>query len=902
MSQTFDRLSSALAGRYELERELGRGGMATVYLARDLRHDRRVAVKVLHEELAAVLGAERFLAEIRTTAALQHPHILPLFDSGEAPPAAADRSGVRRLYYVMPFVEGETLRARLLREIQLPVDDAVHIARQAAAALDYAHRHGIVHRDIKPENLLLHDGQVQVADFGIALAVSRAGGERMTQTGLSLGTPHYMAPEQATGERSIDARADVYALGAVLYEMLVGEPPFTAPTAQGVVAKLLTERPRAIASLRPSVSGQIDAAVARALEKLPADRFVTAAAFAQAIDRGHDAPETLPLKPKPLRPATRPGRVLPWIGTALALVAGLWIGRSSAPRPRAERLARFSVALPPSMRLVTSQAGLNRPSVAIAPDASLLVLVATPPGSMTPQLYIRPLDRMSITPIPGTEGGEFPFFSPDGAWIAFVQGGKLKKVPTGGGPVVTITDLPSRISGASWGLNDVIVYGLIFGPLMRTTSDGADTRVVAQPDSVAAESFYHPHLLPDGKTVLATASVPQGSSRIVLVSLSRGDRDTTTVLAGVSSAGYMRGPSGDHLVYVRADGALMSVPFDLTRRRITGSPTLVAEEVDVIAGGSLADVALALDGTLAYARATTPLRDLLIREPDGTVRSLNAGPRYFRSPRFSPDGKHIAVGVGVGANDVLGDIWSYDLERGTLSRLTFDGGSTFASYTPDGQWVMYASLVRPNDRDLLRVRAGGGAAPETVLTAPGQQHEAEVTPDGATLVYREIGVRRGRDIWAVALGVPPSERLRQRRPLAVTPYDERGLAISPDGKWLAYTSDASGRAEVYVRAIADTPERWQVSPTGGGEARWDRTGRALYYRNADTLFRVAIEAGAAFKPAARQALFSGLFETDLRNGYDVSPDGRRFVLVRALDRDRTDELRVVLHAFDARAR
>jgi serine/threonine-protein kinase len=240
MTQTLAHLSSALAGRYEFERELGRGGMATVYLARDLRHDRRVAVKVLHEELAAVLGAERFLAEIRTTAALQHPHILPLFDSGETRSVADDGFGVRRLYYVMPFVDGETLRARLTREVQLPVDESIRIATQAAEALDYAHRHGIVHRDIKPENILLQDGQVQVADFGIALAVSRAGGERMTQTGLSLGTPAYMAPEQAAGDRTIDARADVYALGAVLYEMLVGEPPFTAHTVQGVVAWVLT--------------------------------------------------------------------------------------------------------------------------------------------------------------------------------------------------------------------------------------------------------------------------------------------------------------------------------------------------------------------------------------------------------------------------------------------------------------------------------------------------------------------------------------------------------------------------------------------------------------------------------------------------------------------------------------
>jgi Tol biopolymer transport system component len=287
-----------------------------------------------------------------------------------------------------------------------------------------------------------------------------------------------------------------------------------------------------------------------------------------------------------------------------------------------------------------------------------------------------------------------------------------------------------------------------------------------------------------------------------------------------------------------------------------------------------------------------------MRDANGALSTLGAGARFFRSPRFSPDGRRIALSVGLTANDVLGDVWIYDVDRGTLARLTFDGGSTFPSFTPDGQWVMYASLVRPSDRDILRVRAGGGTPPETVLAAPGQQHEAEVTPDGKTLVYRSIGPGTGRDLWAVSLDDPPADRLAHRRPLAVTPYDERGLAISADGRWLAYVSDASGQPEVYVRPVADSPGRWQVSPSGGAEPRWDRSGRSLYYRNADTLFTVAIEPGPTFRAGARRALFTGTFVTDLRSGYDVSPDGRRFVLLREKDRDRTDELRVVLHAFD----
>src|SRR5215210_4419776 len=285
MPELLTRLQSALADRYRLDREIGAGGMATVYLAQDFKHDRKVAIKVLRPELAAVIGAERFLSEIKTTANLQHPHILPLFDSG-----AADSF----LFYVMPFIEGESLRERLNREKQLPVADAIRITTEVASALDYAHRHGVVHRDIKPENILLHDGQALVADFGIALAASKAGGNRMTETGMSLGTPHYMSPEQAMGEREITARSDVYALGVMLYEMLTGDPPFTGSTAQAIVARVLTETPRPILPQRHTIPAEVEGAILMALEKLPADRFASAAEFADALKGRGTVPTRIP--------------------------------------------------------------------------------------------------------------------------------------------------------------------------------------------------------------------------------------------------------------------------------------------------------------------------------------------------------------------------------------------------------------------------------------------------------------------------------------------------------------------------------------------------------------------------------------------------------------------------------
>src|SRR5215208_1628967 len=383
MPELLNRLQVALADRYRIEREIGAGGMATVFLAHDIRHDRRVALKLLRPELSAVIGAERFLAEIKLTANLQHPHILPLFDSGEA-------DGF--LFYVMPFVEGESLRARLNRDKQLPVTDAVRITTEVASALDYAHRHGVVHRDIKPENILLHDGQALVADFGIALAASKAGGNRMTETGMSLGTPHYMSPEQAMGEREITARSDVYALGAVLSELLSGDPPFTGSTAQAVVARVVTESPRPLLPQRHTIPRHVEAATLTALEKLPADRFATAAEFADAL-RNPTYAATVPVTaavPGRARPAARRwiGVLVPAAALLLAAAAGaaLW---SRSHRPPAALLSQFSLALKPHQNLQPpNPAGGAR--IALSPDGRALVYIGPADGGT--RLWLRRLD------------------------------------------------------------------------------------------------------------------------------------------------------------------------------------------------------------------------------------------------------------------------------------------------------------------------------------------------------------------------------------------------------------------------------------------------------------------------------------------------------------------------------
>ncbi len=455
MNDAVSRLGAALADRYVVERELGAGGMATVYLAHDVRHDRRVALKVLRPELSAILGAERFLAEIKTTANLQHPHILSLFDSGEA-------DGL--VFYVMPYVEGESLRDRLTREKQLPVEDAVRIAGEVADALEYAHKRGVIHRDIKPENILLHDGHALVADFGIALAVSRSdGGTRMTETGMSLGTPHYMSPEQAMGEREITPKADVYALGCVLYEMLTGEPPFTGPTAQAIIARVMTEEPRSLTLQRKTVPPHVEAAVRRALEKLPADRIATAGQFAEALANPAFAPAVGSAAPAAgstgAQPAVWRARLRdPFVlGPTLGLLAVVVVAVGLARRSETPSVV-------PTIRYVVTATDSTKPSqsaypwpAAISPDGGTVVYsVATSPTST--MLYALHSDQLEASPIPGTVGAYQPYFSPDGAWLAFEAAGKERKVRLDGSQPVTITSA-NGANGADWTAGDQIVLG-----------------------------------------------------------------------------------------------------------------------------------------------------------------------------------------------------------------------------------------------------------------------------------------------------------------------------------------------------------------------------------------------------------------------------------------------------------
>ncbi len=487
MADQFDRLAAALADRYTVERELGAGGMATVYLAEDLKHHRKVAVKVLRPELAAVLGAERFLKEIEVTANLQHPHILSLYDSGEADSF---------LYYVMAYVEGDSLREKLNRERQLSVDEAVEISRSVALALQYAHERGVIHRDIKPENILFQARQAVLADFGIALAVSAAGGIRLTETGLSLGTPQYMSPEQATADRELDARSDIYALGTVTYEMLVGEPPFTGPTAQAVMAKVLTERPKLATASRETVPGHIATAIHKALAKLPADRFGSAQEFVDALVNPNLAAGPVSIGQSPVRVASLTRWLWPVVSLGLvALAAWGWL-RSEPP----SLVMRFNVTLPGLGPIDVGR------TTALSPDGSKFVHIGVNERGVR-EVYLRATDELASSPLFGTAAGALsPFFSPDGESVGFgTFDFQIVKVAVAGGPPVSLAD-SAALSGADWGPDDRIYFThLATRGLARVPASGGPVQRVAAPDTARGETEYRwPAVLPNGRGALFT--------------------------------------------------------------------------------------------------------------------------------------------------------------------------------------------------------------------------------------------------------------------------------------------------------------------------------------------------------------------------------------------------------------
>ncbi len=869
----------SLADRYAVEGELGQGGMATVYLARDLRHNRQVAIKVLRPDLAAAIGAERFLREIEVTANLQHPHILPLYDSGTARGTAergiagsSDRTDdptVARsdvlLYYVMPYVDGESLRARLDREKQLSITDAVRIATEVAEALDYAHRRGIVHRDVKPENVLLHEGRALVADFGIALAVQHAGGSRITQTGLSLGTPQYMSPEQASADRELDARSDVYSLGVMLYEMLAGDPPHAGSTVQAIVASVLTRQPESLASRRATVPSHVAAAVHTALEKLPADRFPTARDFASALRGEGHVPRGVSPAARPYRTWIADGRT--WVAVAAATAVTALVV-SSLARPSPPRApVEFMIDLPAEASLAF--AGLPYP-VAVSADGARIVFSGLAQDSVlgtVSRLFVRTLDRVDPVPIVGTDSAMAPFLAPDGSWVGFWVRGGLRKVPLSGGTplVLTSAEEASPLRGAVWLGDGSIVYsdGPI-GILARLPSAGE------RPDVLYRDTAFvvgRPAVVPEGDAVVflrCPVRTVCDETEVVWLDLAS---HTTRVVLSMKDVRDITPLSDGRLVILRGDGTLASVAYGDGGPSAGGEPVSIRDQVEAFA--------LSPAGTLVAAgRGGSQAGQLVEVRRDGSERPLAAENRNILFPAVSPDGDRVAMEIHQEAEaGVEGHIWVYDLTAHTLTPITSEGHDSRTTWRPDGREVGYAS-VRGSGSGLYAIAANGEgkerllrSLSEPIVYSP----VFDWSPSGQWIVYSQDG-----DLFAAVAGAddPP-------RRLTETAASETRPRFSRDGRWIAYVSNESGRAEVYVRGFPNGG-RWKISEGGGTEPAWGPADRELFFRGWDGwLLAARLQLGSDVRVLGRDRLFDASgYSVFGEYSYDAFPDGQRFVFIR----------------------
>ena len=860
---TPERLTAAVADRYRIERELGQGGMATVYLAEDVRHRRRVALKVLHPELSAVLGTERFLKEIELTANLQHPHILPLFDSGTAD---------GQLFYVMPFVEGESLRGRLERERQLPIADAILIAREVADALHYAHERGVVHRDIKPENILLQGGHALVADFGIALAVQHAGGQRMTQTGLSLGTPHYMSPEQAMGDRTLDARSDIYALGAVTYEMLTGDPPFTGSSAQAIVAKVLTEKPSPPSIMRDTVPAGVEVAVLRALAKLPADRFASASEYKAALAdlTTGSVPRSGAARTASARSRWRDPVVQGLAAATAVLGLTLAIVLNRAPPEPFPARTEITGVMETAKGSGASQTFDVAPtgSATLSPDGHAIAFVGPATSGPGTMLYLRRLDQLQARAIPGATNPQSATFSPDGKWIALTSNRRrIIKVPVDGGAAVTLAEVGDD-GGMDWSPNDEIIFGFgvmegLKGLQRVNAQSGGAVQAFTQVDSTRKElSHQFPRILSDGKTVLFTIWYGAlETSEIAAVSLDGGSVTPLGVLAS-KAIGVVDG----HIVYVRPDGSIMAAPFDVRARRVKGNPVLVQDSVRVLeASAGDAPAFLTHSGALVYARGGLQRR-LVWMNRSGTVTPLLDDVREYGFVRISPDGRQVAVTITSGAKS---DIWLLDLATSTLSPLTNSGSVRNPVWSEDGRHILFVSTQ--GGRSAFWSQPVDGSGPAVKLAdAPHNPWWIDLAPGGRTVVFNAI-YDGTFNLETFAL-----DSTRERRDIVALPGVTEVMGrFSRDGRAVAYLSDESGRYEVYVRSYPDGGGRIQISNGGGARPVWSRDGRTLFYWEQNRLIAASLARDPSLRVSSRQTLFSGDFDRD----FDVSPDGSRFLLI-----------------------
>ncbi len=894
---SLDALRTGLIDRYRIERELGSGGMATVYLAHDLRHDRDVAIKVLHPDLGAALGSERFLAEIRTTARLQHPHILPLLDSGAVRLSHPERSSLSGgegsevegppsvFYYVMPLVTGESLRGRLERERQLPLGDAIQIASEVASALDYAHRQGVIHRDIKPENILLHDGQALVADFGIALAAARSdGGSRMTETGMSLGTPHYMSPEQAMGERQLDARTDVYALGCVLYEMLTGEPPFSGPSAQAIIAKVMTERPTPPSATRDTVPEAVEEAVLTALAKLPVDRFASAAEFATALTGSGTGARHATAARRTPRADRRPLLALAALSAVLAVVAALGWSRDAGGSGVGSGPLAYQIHLTPS----ESDAGFVATQLAVSADGGVIVFSDTVGG--TRQLWLKERGVAEPRPIPGTLDGQAPFLSPDGRSVAYVVDSRLLRIPITGGAPRMLSDsaqVDSRVVRGAWLDDGTIVFvGGVSRFLYAIPDTGGSHRRLANTDQLLGFPVGIAPV-PGRDAAIVTGCDVVTCTNPVLTLVHIGSQTIQRILPGSAGAWSLR---GDRLLNILPDGTLFLASFDPATGTV-GEGTQLANGIAIASRGP--ELAVGVDGVVVIGvggeGSFSNRTQLVAAGFDRTIRVIDTtwSPPFANNSRLelSPEGRRLLYSqVEPDGVEVALFVKPYPVGAATpFSDLGVQ--SARAVWSPDGQRIAWVLVGEDGSAQIWQRSADGSGTPTLVVDDPRGVYEVGFSPDGEWLVYRTDDVAAGSgDIYA--------RRTRGDTtpiPVAATEVEETSATISPDGRWIAYSARLGLEKEVVVRPFPEVDAgRVQVSNGGGREPLWSRDGRTLYYRDPAEGQILAARMGpdGTFPSDGRSVAFQytigEYWDNDDTRQYSLTPDGTGFLLMRRL--------------------
>jgi len=881
--------SGSRFGPYAIQSSLGAGGMGEVYRATDARLARDVALKVLPEIFARDQERmARFEREAKVLASLNHPNIAALYGLEES-------SDTRAL--VMELVEGPMLSERISRGPML-LEEALTLARQIAEALEFAHERGIIHRDLKPANIkLTKDGQVKLLDFGLAKALEGEieGQEPQnsptltaaaTRAGVLLGTAAYMAPEQARGKR-VDRRADIWAFGCVLYEMLSGKHAFAGETTSDILAGVIRAEPD-WSVVPASIPSRISRLLHRCLLKDPKQRLRDIGEARIAIDDVIANPQ----EPVASLAATAPSvrrRALPWaIATfAMVVVVGLLAVYWRAGSPQSPQVLRASLLLDePLSGVFTANPGAP---FALSRDGSHVVFVGSLPGR-SPQLFLRPLDQQATVPIPSSNDAAQPFYSPDSQWVGFFANGKMLKVPVGGGLAITLADAPIP-HGGSWMTDDTIIFAPNLGSgLLRIASSGGTPVVLTTPEPKNHERSHRwPQVLPGNNAVLFTIQLDTQASfddaRIAVLSLKTGK--WRTIIEGGSYARYV---SPGYVVYAHA-GALMAVPFDVAHLQVTGSPAPAQEGIITTAGTSgSAEYDVSDSGLLAYVpgNARPPELALAWVDRQGNAKELPAPLNPYTAPRISPDGKRIAVEILSGGQQ---DLWIYDIARNTLMRLTFTSGVSFPLWMPDNRTLLYRARVPVFS---FRTKAADGSGSEQVIVGDDFEDVGatpySISPDGHTLLLTKHTPNGGIGTYTLAL-----DGSRKVQPFLQSAAVQDVAQFSPDGHWVAYNSSETGRDEIYVQPYPGPGGKWMISNSGGMYARWSRDGHEIFYRNEDKMMSVTVQTQPGFKAGTPRLLFEGGGYVGQGN-YDVAPDGQHLLMIKEKEAAASaKQLNIVLH-------